>query len=178
MASCVLLFPTLYHTHIVLLSKCDCPERVTDFRPISLCNVIYKIASKAIANRLKPFLGSIISESQSAFVLGCLITDNVLVAHELNFYLAHKYWGSSDHILLKLDISKAYDRVEWLFLERMLVRLDFHAKFVHFNHAMFLICVLFVLVDWDCFGLFEIEKRTPSRRPSFPIPVFAMCKGL
>ncbi|KAL0458906.1 UNVERIFIED_CONTAM: hypothetical protein Slati_0517800 [Sesamum latifolium] len=67
--SCVLQFlnegildPTFNHTHNVLLPKCDCSERVTDFIPISLCNVIYKITSKAIANRLKPFLGSIISE--------------------------------------------------------------------------------------------------------------------
>ncbi|KAL0410941.1 UNVERIFIED_CONTAM: hypothetical protein Slati_3683800, partial [Sesamum latifolium] len=153
-ASCVLCFlnegvldPALNHTHIVLLPKCACLERVTDFRPISFCNVVHKIASKAIANRLKPLLGSIISESQFAFVPGRLTTDNVLVAHELNFYLTHNYWGSSGHISLKLDINKAYDHVGWIFLERVLVRLGSHATFV----KLIMHCVssaFFILVEW------------------------------
>ncbi|KAK4394177.1 hypothetical protein Sango_1888500 [Sesamum angolense] len=83
----------LNHTHIVLLPKCANPELVSDFHPIFHCNVVYKLASKAIANRLKPFLNTSISNSQSAFVLGHLIFDNVLVAYEVNHYLAHKYQG-------------------------------------------------------------------------------------
>ncbi|KAL0449573.1 UNVERIFIED_CONTAM: hypothetical protein Slati_1513700 [Sesamum latifolium] len=102
----------LNHTHIVLLPKCVHPESVSDFRPISLCNVIYNLASKAIANCLKPFLANIISYSQSAFVPGHLILDNVLVACEVNHYLAHKYQGNSGHVSLKLDLSKAYGHVE------------------------------------------------------------------
>ncbi|KAL0393841.1 UNVERIFIED_CONTAM: hypothetical protein Slati_4350300 [Sesamum latifolium] len=103
---------------------------MSHFRPISLCNVIYKIASKALANRIKPFLNSIISPSHSAFVPGRLITDNVLVAYELNHFLKLKTWGKKDHVSLKLDVSKAYDRVEWKFLERVLTRLGFNSRFV------------------------------------------------
>ncbi|KAL0345258.1 UNVERIFIED_CONTAM: putative mitochondrial protein [Sesamum radiatum] len=100
-------------THIVFIPKCENPVSVTDFRSISLCNVTYKLASKNIANRIKPRLNDMISESQFEFVPDRLITDNVLVAFELNHFLAHERWGSVRHIALKLDINKAYDRVEW-----------------------------------------------------------------
>ncbi|KAL0441138.1 UNVERIFIED_CONTAM: hypothetical protein Sradi_0052700 [Sesamum radiatum] len=97
---------------LALIPKCKKLVFLTQFRPISLCNVAYKIASKAIANRIKPLLDTIISPCQAAFVPGRLITDNVLLAFEVNNYLKTKQWGEKGHMALKLDISKAYDKKE------------------------------------------------------------------
>ena len=104
----------LNQTNIALIPKTNSPTKMNEFQPISLCNVSYKIISKVLANRLKPILSTIISENQSAFVPGRLITDNVLVAFEIMYYLKKKE-GKENYMAVKLDMSKAYDRVEWCF---------------------------------------------------------------
>ena len=77
-----------------------------------LCNVVFRITSKLIANRPKKILPSIISDTQSAFVHGRLIIDNVLVAFEAMHHINQKKGGRKGEMALKLDMSKAYDRVE------------------------------------------------------------------
>ena len=117
-------------TVIVLIPKISSPEKLKDLRPISLCNVVYKIISKVLANKLKQVLPEIISPSQSAFVPGRLITDNVLLAYELTHYLNHRKWGKNGVAAIKLDMSKAYDRVEWMFLEKIMTKLGFFEQWV------------------------------------------------
>ena len=102
----------LNKTNIVLIPKVPCPEKVDQFRPISLCNYCYKILSKMLANRLREFMPTIISPYQGAFVPGRQIQDNILVAHEAFHYLKLRKSGDTHELALKLDMSKAYDRVE------------------------------------------------------------------
>ncbi|KAL9687816.1 hypothetical protein QQ045_032223 [Rhodiola kirilowii] len=112
-------------TLIVLVPKVKKVERVEDLRPISLCNVTMKIITKAIANRLKTVLPNIISQNQSAFIQGRLITDNILVAHEISHFIQGRSKQKSGYLSLKLDLSKAYDRVEWRFIEKMMLKMGF-----------------------------------------------------
>ena len=117
-------------TIMVLIPKVKNPEKLKDLRSISLCNIVYKLVSKVIANRLKCILGEIISDNQSAFVPGRLISDNTLLAYEMSHFLKRKRSRSVGYTALKLDMSKAYDRVEWNFLERILGQLGFYESFV------------------------------------------------
>jgi hypothetical protein len=117
-------------TTVVLILKFDDPELVTQFWSISLCNVIYKIISKMLAARLKGILPEIISPMQSAFVPGRLITDNVLVAYKSIHTIKNKRAGSNGLCAVKLDMHKAYDRVEWLFLENMMRKMGFHERWI------------------------------------------------
>ena len=100
------------HTFITLILKVKSPKYVHQFHPINLCNVLYKIFSKVLANRLKKFLPSLISEHQSAFAKDRLITNNIMIAFETLHCMKNHKVGTNGFMVIKLDMSKAYDRVE------------------------------------------------------------------
>ena len=111
-------------TTIVLIPKVNDPTLVSQFQPISLRNAVYKVISKMLANRLREILSDVISENQSAFVPGRLITDNILVDYE-SIHRMKKKQGKKGLCAVKLDMHKAYDRVEWSFLEKMMIKMGF-----------------------------------------------------
>ncbi|XP_019177860.1 PREDICTED: uncharacterized protein LOC109173056 [Ipomoea nil] len=112
-------------------------ERVSDLLPIALCNVVYKVLGKMLTNRLKGSLELVVSPSQSAFVPERLLTDNVIVAGEIGHYLRRKTSGIVGWAALKLDMAKAYNRMECAFLEGMLRVLGFDRGWVE----LLMLCV-------------------------------------
>jgi hypothetical protein len=116
---------------VVLIPKMKDPKSLKELRPISLCNVLYKIISKDLAGRLKGILDEIISPNQSAFMPGRLISDNILVAYEVTHFVKNKRRGNDGYLALKLDTSKAYDRVESDFVEAMMVKLGFDQVYIN-----------------------------------------------
>ena len=98
-------------THVCMIPKIKGPQRVSDYRPIALCNVYYKVYSKILQRRLQPLLGKIISENQSAFVPGRLIGDNILITHEVLHTLKTSKAEKRVAMAVKTDMSKAYDRL-------------------------------------------------------------------
>lgn len=105
-------------------------NKITDLRPISLCLVAYKIVWKVLCVRLKRFLPMIVSDTHGAFVLGWLISDNILLAHEMVHALHPNPDCNEKFMAIKTDISKAYDRVEWDFFEDLFTRLGFDRKWI------------------------------------------------
>ncbi|XP_071933546.1 uncharacterized protein [Coffea arabica] len=106
------LLQAINETIITLIPKVESPISVSQYRPISLCNVMYRIISKILVNRLKSFLHHCISSNQSAFIPDRQIIDNIVVTHESIHCLNHRRTGSNEFMTLKLDMAKTYDRVE------------------------------------------------------------------
>jgi 23S rRNA U2552 (ribose-2'-O)-methylase RlmE/FtsJ len=145
-------------TMIVLIPKVANAEELGQYRPISLCNVIYKIASKVVANRLKVVLPEIIAEEQSAFVPGRLITDNIITTYECLHFMKRKRAQDQRFCALKLDMKKAYDRVEWEYLKAIMIKLGFHRLLVD------MVVRLVTTVSFS--GLFNgerLDRFIPSR---------------
>ncbi|KAL8135470.1 hypothetical protein AgCh_010202 [Apium graveolens] len=144
-------------TNVVLIPKKN-PSEIGDLRPIFPCNILVKVITKVIANRTKEFLKDVISENQSAFIPGRLISDNILISYKSMHYLKRKKRGEEGFMALKLDMSKAYDRIEWDYLRAILLTLDFHEWWVQL--IMQCICsVKYKVVH----GLREMGSIVPTR---------------
>ena len=120
----------LNNTLIVLIPKCENPSSMKVLRPISLCNVLHKLVAKVLANRMKDVLCRLISPSQAAFVPGRSITNNILLVSEVLHCLKRRMRGRIGDVVLKLDISKAYDSVDWGFLKFMLRKMGFSEQWI------------------------------------------------
>ncbi|KAH9678676.1 reverse transcriptase domain-containing protein [Citrus sinensis] len=138
---CVFL-ADLKETTVILIPKKPNPDNIIDFQPIALCNVLYKIVAKMLASRLKLILGSIISNSQSAFIPGRAITDNIMISTELMHYFKRKRHGKEGAFAFKIDMAKAYDKIEWGFLSSIMLKIVVaFGKVTLLSPYLFVICI-------------------------------------
>lgn len=118
---------TYNHTFLTLIPKTEKVERVDQYRPIALCNVYYKIITKLLVGRLKGILGDLIHPSQSAFIPYREIANNIIINQEVMHYPNGKK-GVNHLMAIKIDLAKAYDRVEWEVLDTMLLNYGLDVK--------------------------------------------------
>ncbi|KAL5559046.1 hypothetical protein UlMin_035257 [Ulmus minor] len=148
------LHPYLNQSNIILVPKGHNVSTTNQFRPIAVCNVIYKVISKILANRVMPLLDKLICPTQNAFVPGRSIHDNSVLIQEV-IHAMKKKRGTQSWMAMKIDLQKAYDRLSWNFLKSVLTAFGFHPKWIRWK------------VSAGHIAGFKLDRHTPARHHLF-----------
>lgn len=145
----------------------ECPNTASDFRPIACCTTLYKIISKVLTARLSAVLDSIVSVNQSAFIKGRSIMENVLICQDLvrNY---HRNIGTP-RCIMKLDLKKAYDSLEWVFLADVMKYLQFPDRFIKWVLACISSTSFSFMINGKSYGLIRGKRGLRQGDPISPL---------
>ena len=160
-------------TVIALVPKSQSPNKIKDYRPISCCSIIYKCITRILTTRMKKYMLELISSNQSAFIGGRSIADNVLMAQELVKRYGRKTLSS--RCVIKVDIQKAFDSVDWGFLMDILEVMKFPTQFIGWIKGCITHPRFSISVNGGLVGYFKRERGVRQGNPlSFYLFVLAM----
>jgi hypothetical protein len=161
------ILPGFNSNIITLLPKIPNASSIDQYRPIAMANFKFKIISKVIADRLAQILPSIISQEQRGFIHDRNIKDCICIASEAANLLHNKSFGGN--LALKIDISKAFDTLEWPFLLTVLSKFGFNEVFCNWIHVILKSAFLSVSINGKAHGYFNCTRGVRQGDPLSPL---------
>lgn len=160
---------------VTLIPKVENPVQLKDYRPISLISSMYKILAKLLARRLSPVLQKVISESQSAFLPSRNIADGILISNEAIDEAQSQHRGL---VIFKVDFEKAFDSVQWSFLDHMLLKLGFCSKWRGWIQECISTATISILVNGSPTKEFPLSRGLRQGDPLSPLLFLVAAEGL